>query len=692
MKMNCLRRYSLVVAALLVANEARAEITNATVVAQATIRDGANANVDLDEVTLGYVMVKYGTGSAAKGYFLFNLAGMNPNTNVAATFRINQFSNSDKMHVQLWGLNQAYPNFDSHLTWNTAQANDTNSNSMLTNGLYTATSIMDAAVPKGAAFDFALPGGANGWGKFLISNQLVLALATVNDTANNSSSGLRIQATNTDFLSTLTFSTTAGDLPPLISGISNQTVVAHHATGFIPFTIGDKEDSADLLTVYATSSNESVVPAALCEFGGTGSNRTINVTAGNQPGSAVVTVHVTDSAGGENQTMFTVTVSPDPAISPVPHVHTLVNTPTQPIAFTVGAVDTPVAQLTVTGVSGNANLVLDSGITTSGTGTNRTVTVTPVTDQTGVAPITLTVSDGINTTTTSFTVMVLPLGNTVFLDQFDYADGNLNPLSFDFWALRISGSVKLQVSGQQAVIRSSTVGDSLLAPLAGGPYAVGNHTVLYTSMKATWTVLAADSVGAFAHLWDGNGNFLASVRTLTNNAADGFFRLGIANNANPTEFPMDLTINVPYTIVTRYDIDSAITTLWVDLVGNPLSEASNSVVAVDIQNPFPVSQIGLRQNSRMGTIQIDDLKVMAITTPTIVNTVVAAGSIQIDFSAGPQDAVSDFGVMGASQVIGPFDHVNAAIIAIAPGLFRATLPMSGSQGYYRVKRLPMKFP
>jgi hypothetical protein len=594
MKTIYLRLCLLVVTAFWVAIAARAEITNATVAAQATIRDGANVNVDLDEVTLGYVMVKYGTGSAAKGYFLFNLSGMNPNTNVAATFRINQYSNSDKMHVQLWGLNQAYPNFDSHLTWNTALANDTNSNSMLTNGLYTATSITDAAVPKGGAFDFALPGGANGWGRFLFSNQLVLVLSTVNDTANNSANGLRIPAANPDFFSTLTFSTTAGDLPPLISSISNQTVVARRATGFIPFTISDQEDSADLLYVYATSSNESVVPASLCEFGGTGGNRTLNVTAGNQPGSAVVTVHVGDSAGGENQTTFTVTVLPDPVISSVPHMHTLANTPTLPIAFTVGALDTPVAQLTVTGVSGNANLVLDSEITISGTGTNRTVTVTPVTDQTGVAPITLTVSDGTYTTTTSFTVMVVPSANTVFIDRFDYADGNLNPLSFDFWALRISGSVKLQVAGQQALIRSSTVGDSLLAPLAGGPYSVGNHTVLYTSMKATWTVLAADSVGPFVHLWDGNGNFLASVRTLTNNAADGFFRLGIANNATPTEFPMDLTINVPYTIVTRYEIDSATTTLWVDWAGNPLSEASNSVVAVDIQNPFPVSQIGLR--------------------------------------------------------------------------------------------------
>ena len=692
MKMNCLRQCSLVVAALLVTQEMRAEITNTTVAAQATIRDGANVDVDLNEESLGYVMVKYGTGSSAKGYFLFDLAGMSPNTNVPATFRINQFSNSDKMHVQLWGLNQAYPTLDSHLTWNTALANETNSNSMLTNGLYTATAITDTAVPKGGAYDFILPGGANGWGRFLFSNRLVLVLATVADTANNSSAGLRIQATNTDLLSTLSFSTTAGDLPPLISSISDQTVVARHATGLIPFTIGDKEDAADLLYVYATTSHESVAPAGLFEYGGTGGSRTLTVTAGNQPGSAVVTVHVMDSAGGENQTMFTVTVLPDPVISSLPHVYTLANTPTLPIPFAVGAADVPVAQLTVAGASGNANLVLDSGITTSGTGTNRTVTVSPVTDQTGVAPIELTVSDGVNSSTTSFTVMVLPAANTVFLDRFDYPDGNLNLLSSGFWALRVSGSTKLQVNTQQALIRSSTAGDSLLAPLARGPYAAGNHTVLYTSMKATWTVLAADSVGPFIHLWDGNGNILASVRTLTNNAAEGSFRLGIANNTTPAEFPLDLTINVPYKIVTRYDLDSATTTLWVDLADHVISEASNSVVATDRQNPLPVSQIGLRQNSRMGTIQIDDLQVMAVATPTIEGIAVAGGSVQIDFSAGMQDAASDFGVIGMPQVTGPFDNVNATIMVTAPGSFRATWALSGSQGFYRVKRQPLKFP
>ncbi len=55
----------------------------------ATIRDGSNFNVDIDEQTAGYVMIKYHTsGSAAKAYLEFPFSGLNPDTTKPATLTV----------------------------------------------------------------------------------------------------------------------------------------------------------------------------------------------------------------------------------------------------------------------------------------------------------------------------------------------------------------------------------------------------------------------------------------------------------------------------------------------------------------------------------------------------------------------------------------------------------------------------
>jgi len=79
---------------------------------------------------------------------------------------------------------------------------------------------------------------------------------------------------------------------------------------------------------------------------------------------------------------------------------------TGPLAFTVGDAQTPVLNLTVSGSSSVTSLVPNANITFGGNGANRTVTVTPAAGQTGSAQITVTVSDGTLTASTTFTVTV----------------------------------------------------------------------------------------------------------------------------------------------------------------------------------------------------------------------------------------------------------------------------------------------
>ncbi|HSA08807.1 MAG TPA: right-handed parallel beta-helix repeat-containing protein [Candidatus Paceibacterota bacterium] len=86
---------------------------------------------------------------------------------------------------------------------------------------------------------------------------------------------------------------------------------------------------------------------------------------------------------------------------------------TGPLAFTVGDAQTSAGSLTVSGSSSQTALVPNANIVFGGSGSSRTVTITPASGQTGTATITLRVSDGFLSSTTSFVVTVNPLAAPV---------------------------------------------------------------------------------------------------------------------------------------------------------------------------------------------------------------------------------------------------------------------------------------
>jgi hypothetical protein len=102
-----------------------------------------------------------------------------------------------------------------------------------------------------------------------------------------------------------------------------------------------------------------------------------------------------------------------PTISPLSAVMTNQDTPTNAVSFTI-ADDGGVGALTVTADSQNTDIVPSSGVTLSGTGANRTITVTPIPDATGNAIITISVADAQGLTTkSSFGVNVVAVNRSV---------------------------------------------------------------------------------------------------------------------------------------------------------------------------------------------------------------------------------------------------------------------------------------
>ncbi len=97
-----------------------------------------------------------------------------------------------------------------------------------------------------------------------------------------------------------------------------------------------------------------------------------------------------------------------PTISLIAAQSTFIGVPVGPLAFTIGDAETHPADLTLAGASSDLALVPTANIVFSGSGADRTVTITPTVGLRGTATITITVSDGQLDANRSFVFTVIP--------------------------------------------------------------------------------------------------------------------------------------------------------------------------------------------------------------------------------------------------------------------------------------------
>ncbi|OFX27731.1 MAG: hypothetical protein A2041_04005, partial [Bacteroidetes bacterium GWA2_31_9b] len=109
----------------------------------------------------------------------------------------------------------------------------------------------------------------------------------------------------------------------------------------------------------------------------------------------------------DNTEKVYITINTPPTISAIADQNLCTNNPTPAIPFTVNDVD-PSSTLTVTGFSADPTFVPNSSIVVGGSGTNRTVTVTPVANKSGSAIIYVMVDDGLSQVIQEFSVYVGP--------------------------------------------------------------------------------------------------------------------------------------------------------------------------------------------------------------------------------------------------------------------------------------------
>jgi hypothetical protein len=103
---------------------------------------------------------------------------------------------------------------------------------------------------------------------------------------------------------------------PSVSALADQTTYHDIPAGPLQLTVGSSTVSPGLLTLSAASSDQAVVPDANITFGGSGPSRTVLVRPGGRPGSATITVTVSDGANSSTSS-FVLTVVASPVYVPI---------------------------------------------------------------------------------------------------------------------------------------------------------------------------------------------------------------------------------------------------------------------------------------------------------------------------------------------------------------------------------------
>ncbi len=458
-----------------------------------------------------------------------------------------------------------------------------------------------------------------------------------------------------------TFADVAGaNNQPVLSGIGRQKTAAGVSTVVIPFTVSDVETPAEDLVVSGSSSNPALVMDASIFFGGSGPDRTVSITPEpDQQGFTTITLSVTDGDGGFSTTSFQLGVGV-PTISDIPNQIMPSQAAPKTILFVVGDTETPAASLTVTAASANQILLPGTNIVLGGSGADRTLTLSPAPNQTGLARVTVTVTDGTSSASSAFMLTVNPILGLLRTDDFNRPDGPLVQLDDQWLSNANPASTNLQqtsIIGQRlklAAVQSEDCSTELPPGQSATPvYAPASGTVFYAGLTVNYQKLPNAAGGYFAHFRDGNNGFRGRIYAATAGAAIGHYRLGVANAANSISssalLPVDLATNHNYFIVLRYNAGTCESRLWL----NPASESSPGIDAVDGTQPITVEAFTFRQNSDIGTVWVDDLRIgtaFSDLLPPALLVGVSNGMVQISWPA-----VYTGYTLQSSLTLSPFD-------------------------------------
>lgn len=172
--------------------------------------------------------------------------------------------------------------------------------------------------------------------------------------------------------------------PPAIGAIPNQMIPPNTSTTDILFRISDSDTPLDNITLRAVSSNPDVIPDSNISLGGSGANRTIRISSGNQTGTAIIQLILSDGLN-EVRSSFSVTVSSE-NLRPSADPQSLTTPEDIPLIITLTGTDPEKSPLQF-----NVRRAPNLGVLT---GSLPNIVYTPNPNVSGADSFTFTVSDG----------------------------------------------------------------------------------------------------------------------------------------------------------------------------------------------------------------------------------------------------------------------------------------------------------
>jgi hypothetical protein len=132
---------------------------------------------------------------------------------------------------------------------------------------------------------------------------------------------------------------------------------------------------------------------------------------GNFTNTMSATTTAIDQSSTNNNSSVAFSINAFPTISSISPLTTAEDTPTPATPFVIGDRETAANSLSLSGLSSNTNLLANTNIVFGGSGSNRTVTLTPAPNRSGTTTVAIAVSDGMAISSTSFSLTVTPVND-----------------------------------------------------------------------------------------------------------------------------------------------------------------------------------------------------------------------------------------------------------------------------------------
>ncbi|ETR68276.1 MAG: hypothetical protein OMM_04655 [Candidatus Magnetoglobus multicellularis str. Araruama] len=306
---------------------------------------------------------------------------------------------------------------------------------------------------------------------------------------------------------------------PEISQIIDQTTDEDSPSESIDFVITDMETPSNNLLLSASSSDPTIVPVSNLTFSGSDQNRSVTVQPlPDQNGLVTITITVSDGSL-DSQESFNLNILPvddPPKISSISNQETYEYIVTIPIPFTITDAETPSDDLILTAVSSDTLIVNNDNISFGGSGSNRTVIISPSEDQFGTTDITIAVDDGNNTELETFSLTVNPQRDwdvidsvTTYSDLEDIWGRSAN----DIFAVGTGGAI-FHYNGISWSKVVTTYDDDFNAIWGdvGMVYVVGNNGVILQYNGHSWSKMFTGTTEHLNGIW-GNGRSVFAVGT-----------------------------------------------------------------------------------------------------------------------------------------------------------------------------------